>query len=474
MPVERKPRNRLARSIVPAGRRPRRYLAGLVLTTVLGIAGVVYGNQKFAPEMYSHDGPIAIGNGLAAGKNFANFDLNLNIREIRDAQIARMERAPEVVILGASHWQEAHVGLLPHKSFYNAHIHRDYWEDMLGMVEILVRHNKLPRQMIISIRDLQFSAVGDRKDHLWLPGAPYARAMAERLGLEPLTQWETMPVPRWREMLSISMLYGNVVRYFKAPEKPQMTTRRFFDRLDAVLPGGSIIWSDEHQRIFTRERAERLALGFAANNAKSALQIDRRGVSAIDTLLGFLKSRNVEVFLAHPPFNPLYFDRVKNTPYMASLHQIEQITQRFADKHGLKVIGSFDPAKVGCTADQYIDAEHANPACLIHIFDEFTAVDAALREKNVAPPAITAVTAPARTEGALVVAAPVAMSAADAATAMAAVDTAAPTLAPAVAVSPPEPALPRPARTAVQGPAKAAKAKTSARPASAAHNHGGH
>ena len=50
----------------------------------------------------------------------------------------------DVVVLGASHWQEAHADLLPGRRFYNAHVHRDYHEDLLAVVEMLLRHDRLP------------------------------------------------------------------------------------------------------------------------------------------------------------------------------------------------------------------------------------------------------------------------------------------------------------------------------------------
>ena len=40
-------------------------------------------------------------------------------------------------MLGASHWQEAHADLLPGRRFYNAHVHRDYYEDLLAVAEML-------------------------------------------------------------------------------------------------------------------------------------------------------------------------------------------------------------------------------------------------------------------------------------------------------------------------------------------------
>ena len=357
--------------------RPFAYVGAFLGMTLLCLIAVWQGNKAFAPEMYHTSGPIAFAKAFDKGQNFATFDLNINIREMRNEQIARFAKAPEVAVLGASHWQEAHVNLLPEMDFYNAHVHRDYYEDLPAVVEMFVRHDKLPRKMIIAIRDRLFTPVADRTDFLWLPGIPYYRAMAQRLGMEPHAYWETMPVQRWREQASIRMLYSNALRWYKAPVKPHATSKDRFETLDVLLPGGSIHWSGEHDRLFTPERSARLATEFANENFASPPKIDPKGIATLDRLLTYLKDKGVEVAFVHPPFNPIYYDRVKDGAYRAGLAKIEKITQDFGKKYGFKVFGSFNPADVGCTEDMYIDAEHSKPACLAKVFNQYRAIQAA-------------------------------------------------------------------------------------------------
>ena len=76
------------------------------------------------------------------------------------------------MVLGASHWQEAHADLLPGHRFYNAHVHRDYHEDLLAVVEMLLRHDRLPDTLIMSIRDMTFLPEEHRSDTLWLTASP--------------------------------------------------------------------------------------------------------------------------------------------------------------------------------------------------------------------------------------------------------------------------------------------------------------
>ncbi|NJM28773.1 MAG: hypothetical protein HC855_00325 [Rhizobiales bacterium] len=359
----------------PGSGRPGRYALLCAAFAIAGIASVFTANRMFALEMYDEKGMAPAVAAFAEGKNYAVFDLNLNIRKLRDKQIAQMKDTPDVVIFGASHWQEAHSGLVRHKKMYNSHIHRDYWEDLLAVPEMWVRNGKLPKQVIISIRDNQFVPVGMRNDFLWEPGIPYYRQMAERLGLPVRDFFKTLPWQRMRERTSLAMLFSNVTRWYNAEAKPQATKETKLDKLDILLPDGSIIWSREHMALFTRERTIQSSREFADQKRNSPPVVDEAGVAQFEKLLAFYKSKGVEVYLAHPPFNPDFYDSLAGSPYAEGLRKIEALTKDIASRHGLKIIGSFNPHDVGCTAEMYIDAEHANDQCLGKIFAQFEEMD---------------------------------------------------------------------------------------------------
>lgn len=357
------------------GDSPRAYLLIAALFGVLFLGGIWKANREFAPEMYAAHGMRPIAAALSRGESYAVFDLNVNIRQLRDEQIARMPKAPDVAILGASHWQEAHADLVPHKNMFNAHVHRDYWEDMLAVSEMFVRHDRLPRQMIIAIRDKLLAPIPTRTDYLWLPAIPYYRAMAKRLGLAEEGWYATLPVVRWREQLSLNMLHTNVVRWYTAPVRPHATMETDIDTLDALLPDGSIVWSGHHRRLFTPVRARRMAREFAVTSIAAPPKIDPLAVASLDALFAYLRKQGVEITFAHPPFNPEFYNLVKGTPFQTALSKVEELTRKWAKKYDAHIIGSFDPAKVGCTARMYIDAEHSSTECLGKLLAQFNELD---------------------------------------------------------------------------------------------------
>jgi hypothetical protein len=342
---------------------------------VASMAGIWYGNQVYGPEMYGQTGMVPAAIAHAEGKKYAVFDLNLNIRALRDEQLKRMTKTPELIILGASHWQEAHADQLRGMDVFNAHIHRDYWEDPLGMVELLVRHNRLPKKLIIAIRDRQFTPVDARKDWLWEPGIPAYRAMTERLGIETESYWKTAPYHRFQALISLPMLFENFTRWYNASDRPKSTEANVLENMDMVLADGSIMWSNKKMHIFTPERSLEEVNKYAKVALNSPPLIDPKGVAAFDSLFAYLKNQGVQVYLTNPPFNPEFYDRIPGTPYAEALARVETLTQKFSKDYGFPIFGGFNPHKMGCTSKMYIDAEHSNPDCLQKIFDQFLALD---------------------------------------------------------------------------------------------------
>ena len=348
---------------------------GLFLSLCFMAVVVIWqANKYFSPMLFNQSLIERVAQAHVDGRNFAVFDLNINIRDLRDATIARLDRTPETVVLGASHWQEGHVALMPGKDFYNSHVHRDYYEDMLAVTEMWVRHDRLPKEMIIAVRDNLLTPIEHRTDFLWLPGIKYYRDFAARIGIEPHKAWETLPLDTWRQLVSLPLLFSQAKRRFSAPMPPHATDERNFDGLDTLLPGGSILWSGEHKRLFTQERARTEALAFAEAKRNDPPRIDPKGVAHLEALFEFLQAKGVKVTLVHPPFNPVFWDAVQDSPYMEGLNRVKALTRHWSATYGFPIIGGFAPDRVGCTADMYIDAEHSSPDCLAKIFQQYSAL----------------------------------------------------------------------------------------------------
>lgn len=358
---------------------PGTFLLLLFAVLVIGVVAIRSANMWLAPMLNDTRKIDEAAKILALPATYLTYDLNIETRRLRRQHIRLLGRTPEVIVMGASHWQEAHESLMPEADFYNAHVHRDYYEDIVAVSHWLIESGRLPETLVISIRDNQFLPVSARRDFLWTPVLPDYRRAARFFGLQPHMAYAHGFTPQLRQMTSIPLLWANVKRDFAAPAHPHATAATSHPTLDALLPDGSIFWSDAHRASFTQERSFRMSMEHADALRDTPPAVDPEGVASVDAAIGFLTGLGVEVVLAHPPFNPLFWDAVEGSPYREGLKRIEGIAAALAERHGLRIVGGFDPRAVGCTADMYIDAEHSGPACLGKILAEVSALRAAAR-----------------------------------------------------------------------------------------------
>ena len=343
---------------------PATYLFVLLAVIIVGVVSVRSLNAQLAPLLYSDPHIWKVGEELSVGSNYLTYDLNIETRGLRRESIRNLTYRPELAVMGASHWQEAHSAIAPDTDFYNAHVHRDYYEDLVAVASWFFLYDRMPEKLVISIRDNQFTAVEDRTDFLWVPVLPDYRRAAGLFGLEPHLAYANGLTPRLRQTVSLNVLWANVERYFAAEELPRSSDAMTHPTLDVLLSDGGIYWSAKHRRSFTNERARSQALELARAKIASPPTMDPEGLRTLDQVLSFLVEHEVEVFLAHPPFNPIFWDAVQGSRYMPELEKVETAVADLAAKHGIAVIGGFNPYEVGCTQEMYIDGEHSSPLCL--------------------------------------------------------------------------------------------------------------
>ncbi len=343
---------------------PRTYLLLLGAVFVVLWGAVLFANYLLNPLIYSGKAQAKVAEEFLAGNNFGVFDLNIDMRGLRREHIARLTETPEIVVIGASHWQEGRTSLLPGRKFYNAHVHRDYYEDILAVSEMLIANDRLPKTLIISIRDLTFTPISTRANYLWLPALPEYRAMARRLGVESHSWFDTFFVEPWLDLTSLPSAWERAVQLLLAEERPGPTRQAASRNLDILSPGGFIRWSAKHEELFTKERAVDEALLEFEHSKKRRIEIDPAAVNAVDQLLTLLRERDVRVVLVHPPFNPVFYDNIIKTPYGDDMKRVIEVTADLAADHGIPVIGSFDPRVAGCDSSMFIDSQHSRPACL--------------------------------------------------------------------------------------------------------------
>jgi hypothetical protein len=352
---------------------PQHYIAGLVLIAFLVLGAIAVGNRLLMPWSHMSSYKEYIAQTLLSGQNVGVFDLNVDIRGIRRAQFAAMKNVPEVMLLGASQWQEVPADVLPGHEMFNAHVHRDYYDDVVAAVGLLLKYDVMPRRLIISVRDSTFTSVSSRTDALWVNFISEYQDAEKQLGIPPRPWWENVrPKDIW-SLFSLGTAVDMSRQWMRSLESPGARFTDLSETLDILMSDGSIRWSNEHRRLFTPKRAKQLSVAMAQSIRNRAPEIDPVGVAAFSAALARLQAEGVDVILVHPPFNPDFYDRITDTVYSRGLAKVVALTKELAETYNFKTAGSMDPSVLGCTSSMFIDAEHSGPNCMGRILTQAAA-----------------------------------------------------------------------------------------------------
>jgi len=351
-----------------SGRTTVRYLTAMVGVIAVVFVGIGLANYLLNPLDYSEQYTHQVAMDLAAGKNFANYDPNINIRALRAEEIRTMTAAPDVVVLGGSRWQEARANALTgSRTFFNAHVHNDYTEDALALVELLDEAGRLPRTLILSERFATFEPLSQRDSQEWIAWAPEYRRMAQRLGIPQDPILQTLPTAQIAGVFSAPALFDRIRQVVVKHDTPQATTATQLGDLDIFAADGSLHWS--------RQNIAAYSPAFLKNNIRSQLAlledttpiVDAGMVTAMTKLIVFLQSRGVRVVMALTPYQPDFYAAVQGHPYARSLHQIEAVAEGWSRQLGVPLVGSYDALELGCRPDQFRDILHPTAECLDHV-----------------------------------------------------------------------------------------------------------
>ena len=283
-----------------------------------------------------------------------------------------MKQTPDVIAFAGSRFELARADLFPGQTYYNAFVHSDYMEDLLAFTELLYANGRLPKTLVLSIRFATFLPLDARQNgDEWKMFWPEYRSMANRLGIQPMSLADNLPIDHWRQMFSVTLAKRHLSLSMASKEQPGPTRELSHPKFDVIRTDGSLVFSAAHQGTFAAESSRAEALDRAKKvTGKKRWPIDSERVAMLAPLLTFLRNQGVNVAIAITPHHPAYWNAIIDKPFGATLTAIEtQVTKIAADNGGV-VVGSFDPDKAGCTEANFRDYIHLDEACLQKVFSK--------------------------------------------------------------------------------------------------------
>ena len=137
---------------------------------------------------------------------------------------------------------------------------------------------------------------------------------------------------------------------------------------DKIRPDGSRVYNLS----YANKPAAEIALG-AEDFSRYAMKTYEASGDAARRFMAFLtdlKRQNKTVTLVLSPYHPKLFDymRAERPVFL----EIERQYRDIARAAGVRVIGSYDPKSVGCSAEEFYDGMHPKGACLNKVFSQMS------------------------------------------------------------------------------------------------------
>jgi hypothetical protein len=312
---------------------------------------------------------------LAEGRNVAAIG-NHDDRLVQRYLTAKLDAAPEVVVLGSSRAMQIRRGVAGDAGFFNASVSEAALEDLEAVSQLYLELEPPPQVMILSVDpwDLQetdwligWKSLSTERDRM-------LESMGRDAGGHRMDRLEALL--RYGQALSPSYFQASSRRLFRSLTGDDAARSVYFAtgkaELDVPvkLADGSLVY-DAAMRLRSSEETERAALEYAVEWRD---RIDRVGrleparQAEFEDFVDQLMSRGVRVIIYLGPYHPTtyaYFLRERDLRLGGA---VEDYLRSIAATRDIEVLGSYDPARAGVGPDDFFDALHVRETGVAKIF----------------------------------------------------------------------------------------------------------
>ena len=147
--------------------------------------------------------------------------------------------------------------------------------------------------------------------------------------------------------------------YLKINKNITWTDTKQSPTRDKILHDGSRLYSSSYTNKSQYEIEQQFdsLLKYGMKNYKYSSDLMNNFVRLI-----LFHQKNRRIILVLSPYHPKLYDRIKKESEI--FLTLEEKYKNLAAEYGVEVIGSYDPRKVGCNADEFFDGMHPNDSCM--------------------------------------------------------------------------------------------------------------
>lgn len=315
-----------------------------------------------AARLFANDYEQKMAKIIGTGKyvtNFGNYDERLCQLELIKLKSIR----PKTIIIGSSRTMLFNSSHFPETTFFNNSVSGASMEDIVSIYQIYKEYKKLPQKIIIGIDPWTFNDLSDQ--NRWKSIATYYNRFNH------LDSQEGNELMKYKELFSFSYFQSSLKlmpKFLKGNLDPIPTSNSHNISATKLIDGALV-----YDQLFRQSTAKEIDIRideylegniFSIENFKS---ISSKNWLIFNKLIEELQRKNIIVEFIFIPYAPKVYDRVKKNYSMVL--KTEDIVNQFAKHHKIKVLGSFNPFKLGINKSNFYDGMHCKEGGLTKILE---------------------------------------------------------------------------------------------------------
>lgn len=315
---------------------------------------------------------------IISGMNVTNIS-NYDERILQNQYIRSITDAPNIITTGSSRSMMVRKHLFGTNSFFNNSVSGASLEDHMAIYQIYHEQNLLPDTIILGMDPWVLN--GNNDQNRWQSISEYYYNILHRIGINnKLASTNKQPLfsNKYLQLLSFTYLTKSlqlILKKIKHSNRELIATKKILpSEGNTKLSDGSLVYGNE-VRNRTIENVRTRAIGNAKRGSIYALNNFMSLNSDLTELLGkfiqIIIDDGVTPVIFLPPYHPLTYQVISSKSDYKSVIETEKYIRLLANKHNIKVFGSYDPNLAGCNDAQFTDDMHPKEECINSIFSRF-------------------------------------------------------------------------------------------------------
>jgi len=346
----------------------------VIIAFVLGLAAslslIAIVNRAVDPARLFGDGERenAAAAALADGQHLVGA-VNLDIRLLQRYLTFKAHRSPSVLVLGSSRSWEIGRNIFAQGYLLNQSVPAADIEDLKGLLGGWQRRASVPAVVVLGIDPWMFNQARATGLGYVKPSFAYDNDISDSAGDKPLT---------WRGIRALFSL-----RYFvdsfhtwwsrKGAQGAITFSLAEDDRSNAPVfrPDGTYKHSRkvrERPAVEINAAAKRVGRGKAFWGLENFSVLDSAVKIEFEELLDKLRTMAADTVLFLPPYHPAAYQTITERDKYRIVLEVERYLRLVAHRRSLKIVGSYDPARMRCIEAEFVDHHHPRRSCVERAF----------------------------------------------------------------------------------------------------------